>query len=514
MNKNSFNKRFILFSTLIVGMCSIIYELLISTISSYFLGDSVKQFSIIIGFYLASMGLGSWLSRFFKKDILFSFIWIEILLGLIGAFSVPLCYLYFSFADVEGFNIFILGIIIIIGTLTGLEVPLLTRILQGKVIHDDGLSDVLTLDYIGALIATIIFPFILIPFMGLYKSSLLFGFINIVIGFSNFIVFKNTFEKIGKRDLILWLITISISALIILAGVRANDFIKYWNNSIFKHPVIFNDSSAYQNIVLTNNGEEFRMYLNSAIQFSSRDEYRYHEALVHVPAMQISGLSKVAILGGGEGLALREILKYKEVDSIYLIELDPEIVKISKEIALIRELNEDAFSDPRVHIIHQDAFAWLIKNKIQLDLIIADLPDPNNESLSRLYSITFYNLIKNRLSENGLFVTQATSPELSPNAFWCIDKGLKESGFLFTYPYQINVPSFGNWGFNIASNTKLDFKFNETLNLKYLEQESFEHIFYFPPDVKRTNVEASRLDQPIIMKYYLDHWSALNATQK
>ena len=509
-----FRKRFILFSTLIVGMCSIIYELLISTVSSYFLGDSVKQFSIIIGCYLASMGLGSWLSRFFKSKALFSFIWIELLLGLVGAFSVPLCYLYFSMADFQGFNIFVIGIVAIIGTLTGLEVPLLAILLQGDEREEDGLSDVLTLDYIGALVATIIFPFILIPFMGVYKSSLLFGFVNIVIGFSNFLLFRSELNSKKQRDVMLWIVTFFFAGLIVLAGVRSKQFLKHWNDAVFKHPVIYNESSQYQNIVITNNDSEFRLYLNSAIQFSSRDEYRYHEALVHVPAMQIDKLSRVAILGGGEGLAVREILKYGSVDSVFLIELDPKIIEISKEFSLIKELNQSALEDQRVKIINQDAFVWLMENRSKFDLIIADLPDPNNESLSRLYSTAFYHLIQNSLTSNGLFVTQATSPELSPTAFWCVDKTLVESGFEFTYPYHINVPSFGNWGFNIGSKSEIDFRFNPTVSTKFIEQNSFNHIFYFPPDVSSEEVQANHLDQPIIMKYYLDHWQDLNAEKR
>lgn len=482
--------------------------------SSYFLGDSVKQFSIIIGFYLASMGFGSWLSRFFKKNILFSFIWIEVILGIIGAFSIPLCYFYFSFSDVYGFNIFILGLISIIGSLTGLEVPLLTALLQNEADVKEKLSDILTLDYLGALVATLLFPFILIPFMGVYKSSLLFGFLNIAIGFSNFILFKDQIQSNRKKDTILWTIMIAFISLIILAGVRADAYINFWNSSIFKHPVIYNSASPYQNIVLTNNGEEFRLYLNSAVQFSSKDEYRYHEALVHVPAMQIPDIKDVVILGGGEGLAARELLKYKSIESIYIIELDPEISKISKEIALLKDLNQNALDDEKVTIVNEDAFVWLMKNSKKFDLIIADLPDPNNEGLSRLYSISMYHLIQNSLQPTGIFVTQATSPELSPDAFWCVNTTLSKSGFKYTYPYHINVPSFGNWGFIAARNDAIDFQFNDDLDLRFIEEESFRHLFYFPPDVNDREVEANRLDRPIIMKYYLDHWKQLNAEKK
>jgi spermidine synthase len=494
-------------------MCSIIYELLISTVSSYFLGDSVRQFSIIIGFYLAAMGFGSWLSRFFKKDLLFSFIWIELLLGLVGAFSVPLCYIYFAYADFTGFNIFILGLVSIIGTLTGLEVPLLTQLLQKDSLQSSELSDVLTLDYVGALVATLLFPFVLIPFMGVYKSSLLFGFINIVIGFANFIFFRSIFKSNRKRDAILWLVSLIFIALIAFTAFRANEFIERWNTSVFKHPVIYNDASPYQNIVLTDNGTEFRLYLNSAIQFSSRDEYRYHEALVHVPSMQVPAVKKVAILGGGEGLALREVLKYSDLERVVLVELDPKIVEISREFAQLKALNRASLEDERVEIINDDAFVWLMQNEEKFDVVIADLPDPTNESLSRLYSISFYNLVQNALSGTGVFVTQATSPELSPTAFWCIEETLRSSGFEYAYPYHINVPSFGNWGFVLASQNALTFQVKPELDLDFIETESLDHIFYFPPDVQKNTVEveANRLDRPIIMDYYLKHWRSLNA---
>lgn len=473
----------------------------------------MRQFSIIIGFYLAAMGFGSWLSRFFKKDLLFSFICIELLLGLVGAFSVPLCYIYFAYADFVGFNIFILGLVSIIGTLTGLEVPLLTQLLQKDRLQTSELSDVLTLDYIGALLATLLFPFVLIPFMGVYKSSLLFGFINIGIGVANFIFFRPIIKSKKKRDFVFWIVSVTFIALIAFTAFRANEFVERWNTSVFKHPVIYNDASPYQNIVLTDNGSEFRLYLNSAIQFSSRDEYRYHEALVHVPAMQVPIVKKVLILGGGEGLALREVLKYSDVERVVLVELDEEIVEISKEFAQLKTLNKASLEDERVEIVYDDAFVWLMQNKEQFDVVIADLPDPTNESLSRLYSISFYNLVQNTLARKGVFVTQATSPELSPTAFWCIDETLKASGFEFTYPYHINVPSFGNWGFLLASHHLIDFEVTSEFNLDFIEAESLDHIFYFPPDVDREGfeVEANRLDRPIIMDYYLKHWRSLNA---
>ena len=515
--KRKFPRSFVLFSTIVVGMCSIIYELLISTVSSYFLGDSVKQFSIIIGVYMAFMGVGSWLSRYFNRNLIFNFVCIELILGIVGAFSVPLCYFYFAYADFTGFNLFIIFLVAIIGTLTGLEIPLLTKILEKDRHSEEGLSDVLTLDYLGALVATLIFPFILIPFMGVYKSSLLFGFINITIGVANFIVFRNEIKTALQKKRIYILISASVLLLVAFAYVRANQFLRQWNENLFKYPVVYEEASAYQNIVLTDNGDEFRLYLNGAIQFSSRDEYRYHEALVHVPAQNLRKIKQALILGGGEGLAARELLKYSEITQLDIVDLDPAVTKIASENQSFLELNNEALLDPKVKIYNEDAFRWLMENEQIYDIIIVDLPDPTNESLSKLYSTAFYNLVSNHLEPDGIMVTQATSPELSPKAFWSIEKSLQATDFEYIYPYQVSVPSFGTWGFMMASKTKLTPAINRSeIERKFVDSELLEHIFFFPSDIKQTREEAelSTLDRPTILEYYLEHWQALQSNSK
>lgn len=506
-------KLFLIITTLLVGMCSIIYELLISTASSYFLGNSIQQFSLIIGFYMAFMGFGSYLSKWIKTDLIYHFVLVEIVLGLIGAFSVPLTYFYFLYAEFEGFNLFVFLIISAIGTLTGLEVPLITRILESDFSLKDNISNILTFDYLGALIATVAFPFFLVPLVGIYKSSLFFGLLNIVVGLVTYFYFKNEIQHSKKRRQLMSVIIGSLVAIIIFCIATSVSFLERWNKGIFKNPVIFSKQSAYQDITLTDNDREFRMYLNGAIQFSSRDEYRYHEALVHIPMMQMKHKKNILLLGGGEGLAAREILKH-DIGKLDLVDLDPAITELSKKMAKIRKLNKDALLSEKVEIYNEDAFTFLLKSKKQYDLIIGDLPDPSNESLARLYSNAFYHLVLARLNPQGIFITQATSPELTPKAFWCINQTLGEAGFSHVYPFNINVPSFGNWGFVMASNQAVEIKYDEKIPTQFLEEELLKHMFYFPKDKRVPQVLSNNLDQPILLEYYLEHWRDLNYEPK
>ena len=502
-------KTFLILITILVGMCSIIYELLISTTSSYFLGNSVQQFSLIIGFYMAFMGLGAYFSKLFKKNLIYNFILIELLLGLVGAFSVPLCYLYILYADFVGFNLFVFLIISIIGILTGLEVPLLTRILEHDYDLKDNISNILSFDYLGALIATIAFPFFLLPFVGVFKSSLFFGLLNILAGLVTFLFFRSEIKIPKRKKRLFGLAVASIIGIIVFSIGAAQSFMSRWHNGIFKHPVIYSEQSAYQDITVTKTDNEFRLYLNGAIQFSSRDEYRYHEALVLLPMMQHPNPKKILLLGGGEGLAAREIYKYP-IESLDLVDIDPAITNLATKMAAFEKLNQGTLENAKTKIHHKDAFTYLLHSDQSYDVIICDLPDPNSESIAKLYSQAFYQLAKSRLSEGGLLVTQATSPTLTPDAFWCIEETLGASGFAHTYPYQVNVPSFGNWGFILASSKQVFFTYDEDIPTLFLEPQMLNHIFYFSKDNRSKGMIPNQLDQPILMEYYLEHWRRLN----
>src|SRR5262249_10604250 len=165
---------------LIIATCGLIYELLAGTLASYVLGDSITQFSLIIGIYLSALGAGAWLSRFIDKNLARCFIEVELGVAILGGVSAPL--LFLSFANLSYFHVILYFIVFAIGVLVGLELPLLMRILKEHLDFKELVSRVLAVDYIGALVAAILFPIFLVPRLGLVRTSLLFGILNAAVG--------------------------------------------------------------------------------------------------------------------------------------------------------------------------------------------------------------------------------------------------------------------------------------------------------------------------------------------
>lgn len=501
MNK----KTIIPFAVFIAGLCSIIYELLISTTATYFLGDGVRQFSIIIGVYLFSMGIGAFLSKFFKEKPLTFFINVEYLLGFIGGISVPLLYMLFVYVSPMVLQISCLVIIFVIGLLTGMEVPLLTFALEDSNIKNN-LSNILSLDYIGGLLATLIFPFIILPFVGLYYSSLIFGIVNIVLGISlNFSLLKD-----NKRNSIYGFIAIALLLVLVFSGAS---LLKIWDQKIYKRPIVLNEQTPYQKIVITKNSDDVRLYLNRVIQFSSIDEYRYHESLVHIPLAMHPNPKRVLILGGGENLASREVLKNFKVQHIDVVDIDSTMFHLAKENRYLKEINNGAAINEKVNLIAEDAFTFLFNNDLQYDIIIADLPDPTNQAIARLYSKQFFLMAKRNLKKDGVFVTQAGEIYFSNTVFSCINNTLK-SVFEIVEPYHTYIPSFGDWGFIIAkygSNTETIDVNSLPKDLKYLNQNQIEQTFIFPTDITIAETKLNTLDNPIILNYFLEDWGKWKA---
>ncbi len=497
-------KRILLFSIFVAGLCSLIYELLIGTTSTYFLGDSIKYFSLTVGIYMAAMGLGSYLSRHINAQLLEAFILVEIVLAFIGGISVP--FLYWLFSIDTGFIVGMIACIFSIGLLTGLEIPLLSRILSNQYSLRENLSNVLSLDYIGALIATLCFPFLILPFIGLFKTSLVFGLVNLGIGVLNIVFLAHHLEK--RRKALLQLGLILSGLLIMLMLVFSNFLLHHWEQGLYSDRIVSVVQSPYQRIVLTKHKEDLRLYLDGNLQFSSIDEYRYHEVLVHVPiAVSDAEVKNVLILGGGDGLAARELLKYPQIASIDIVDLDKEVSKLCLNNQRIRDLNQGSLENPRVRLIHTDAFNYIRNNQKQYDLIISDLPDPNNNAISRLYSKEFYKWMSQALSTNGIFITQASSPIFSKKAFWCINQTLSAAAIDHVIPMHVYVPSFGDWGFVMASHERLNLAEPKKLPAtKFLDAQTFPTLFHFPNDQIASLVETSTLDRPIINKYYEEGW--------
>ena len=496
-------KLILIISIFIAGLCSIIYELLISTTSSYFLGDSVRHFSITIGVYMASMGLGSFLSRLFQDELLLKFIIVEIVLGLIGGACIPLLYWFYASTDYWGFWTLMILLISVIGTLTGLEIPLLARILKTHYPLKINLSNVLSLDYFGALLATLLFPFVLLPFIGTFKTSLIFGLINIGVGFLNLWFFAPLLPIKKRRVYNLAAITVTIFFGLMLFFSKG--LLKYWNDSLYRDPIIYQKQSPYQQVILTKSGEDVRLYLNKVIQWSSVDEYRYHEALVHLPMMQASYRKNILVLGGGEGLAVREILKYPDVEQVVIVDLDQAVFDLAKDHHLLKEINDNSLYSPKVIPVPQDAYQYLEQSNQLFDLIIIDLPDPSNESLARLYSREFYTLASKRLAAQGVMVTQATSPFFSMRSFWSIRSSMEAAGIPYVKPYHTYVPSFGDWGFIMGTRFPLDSsKWELEVETQFLEPGQIEPLFHFSKDFLIEDTIINTLDHPQLLDLYLD----------
>jgi len=491
----------LLLAVFVIATCGLIYELVAGTLASYLLGDSVTQFSTIIGVYLFSMGVGSYLSKFFEKGLLSWFIRIELLVGLIGGLSSALLFLVFPLAS--SFRIILYALVFLTGTLVGLEIPLLMRILKDKVEFKELVSRVFTFDYIGALLASLIFPLLLVPHLGLIRTSLFFGILNIAVGW--YLAHKFTGEL--KKTTALKGAAIFLLVLETVCFVFSEKIMSYSETANYSDQIVYSQSSPYQRIVLTKNKKELRLFLNGNLQFSSADEYRYHEALVHPALSSVKHLNKVLVLGGGDGLAVREVLKYASVGKITLVDLDPAMTALFKKQEMLLKLNERSLLNEKVDVINADAFTWLRSNKELFDAIIIDFPDPSNFSIGKLYSTAFYGLLRQTLAPDGITVIQSTSPFAAPRSYWCIAETLNAVG-LQTMAYHNYVPSFGEWGYIMAMHQKPEVMFTQLPgNLKFLNPSVLQQMFIFPEDMKtKLPIEANRLNNQVLVHYFEEEW--------
>ena len=498
----------LLFSTLIIAVCGLIYELLAGTISSYLLGNSVLQFSLVIGLFMAAMGVGSFLSRFVTKSLAEIFILVQCAIALSGGFSAYL--LFFAFSHLDNYTVFLFIITMTIGSLVGLEIPIVIRLLKEYRILRLNVSNVLTADYIGALAASLLFPLVLVPQLGLFRSALLFGSLNCLVAMLGLYVF---FRHVEYRK---WLIaTIGSTALLLFIGfLSVNSLTGFFQNRLYTGEIIFSSTTPYQKIILTRDGDSISLYLNGQLQFNSLDEYRYHESLVH-PAMSLSRRhEKILVLGGGDGLAVREILKYPDVGEVVLVDLDEQMTQLFRSKPLLTQLNNKSLSDQRVTIINQDAWKFIEEDTQFYDVIIIDLPDPNDITVSKLYTRSFYSLLSRRLSNEGFMVTQATSPLFAREAFWCIHNTLKDTPSKFirgetlqVLPYHTYVPTFGEWGFVLASAHSIDWSsIKLTVDTRYLDANMLPSVPVFPPDIAWVDTDINSLQTHALVQYYESGW--------
>jgi len=490
-------------TVLLIAACGLIYELIAGTLASYLLGDSVLQFSTIIGCYLFAMGIGSALSRYIDRGLAYRFVWIELMLGVVGGCSSTL--LFLAFAYTQGFQLLMYSLVVVIGILVGLEIPLLMRLVRGRYHFRDVVAHVLTFDYLGALGASLLFPILLVPYLGLVRSAMLFGVINVLVALWSTFLFASQISTVR---------TLRSLCVVVLCGLvvglaEAKRITAAAEDNIYADEIIFSRDTRYQHIVLTRFKDDIRLFLSSHLQFSSRDEYRYHEALIHPGLSAIPVPRYVLVLGGGDGLAVREILKYPQIESVTLVDLDPEMTKLFSTNPMLTALNQKSFLSPKVHIINADAFPWVDSNTDSFDFIVIDFPDPTNYSLGKLYTTAFYKAVARHLSTQGLMVVQSTSPMFARDSYWCIAETLKQAG-LQTYPYHVYVPSFGEWGFVIAGHRDFQFPTSLPVGLRFVNVTGLPAMFQFPPDMSPIPMPPNRLNDQVLVRAYDQDWKDIS----
>jgi len=502
----------LLASVFVVAACGLVYELAAGALASYLLGDSVLQFSTVIGTYLFAMGLGSWLSRHVERELVAQFLRVELAVGLIGGLMPAALFAAHSVLPASGgasFRALLYLLVLLVGVLVGLEIPLVMRILKRHYRERYALKElvaqVLTFDYLGALLVALAFPLLLLPQLGLVRTGVLFGLLNAAVAVWALWLFRGELVRWRSQALACAAVVATLAA----AMVGADALTTWAEDRFYGDPVIVRESSDYQRVVVTSGSGGVRLFLNGNLQFHSRDEYRYHEALVH-PALAAQGAPRsVLVLGGGDGMAVREVLKHPSVQQVTLVELDPHIVVLFRDHELLRRLNDDALRSPKLRVVNADAFTWLDSNDEMFDAIVIDFPDPTNFALGKLYTTSFYERVDRHLAAGGFAVVQTTSPLLARRSFWTVVATIEAVGLTAT-PYHAHVPSFGEWGFVVMARRPWSPPRTLPPGLRFLTVDGLPALLQFPPDMARVSAQPNRLSNQLLVHTFEEEWGKVH----
>ncbi|MFC1850693.1 polyamine aminopropyltransferase [candidate division CSSED10-310 bacterium] len=540
-------KLVLVLSMIFMGACGLVYEYVLSVLGNYLMGTSYEEIFIIIGVMMFAMGIGSLVQRIVAGNLFEKFLLLEVLLGLLGGFSATIVYMLF--AVTPAYKVILYCIALSIGVMIGMEIPLLIRINQE---YSESLrvnlSEILCMDYIGSLIGALLFTYVLLTHFTLAKISFVLGLTNILIGLVSLFVFRYFLDRFG----LLLLVTLVSLGSICFGFYKSADWSRWAEQKYYNDPIVFSETTPYQHLTLTKGRREINFFINGHLQFSSSDEYIYHELLVFPPLVLSATAEKILILGGGDGLALREVLKFPSVRRVDLVDLDPGVIALASHQPDLIHLNQASFSDARVRIhgstgvslgetievvtrnwrsefaldsrlepvaevnlylIDADLFVRTFDDLY--DCIIIDLPDPSTLELAKLYSFDFYRLLINNLKPEGFLSLQATSPFYSKNTFLSIGKTLREAG-LKALPYHENVPSFGEWGWYLCwrhdltaaqIRKKLD-SITDFPTTQFLTPRLLPTCFIFPKNMLQTEKEInfnSKMN-PVLWAYYRNDW--------
>ena len=482
----------------LISACSLLYELLIGSVSTYLLGSSVVHYSLTIGLFLCFMGVGAWAAQGVRTRLIEAFVTVEVAVGVVGGLSALV--LQAVYAWTEYYYVAMVAVIGVIGALVGAEIPLLTRILEGASGLRRGISQVLAVDYLGALGASLLFPFVLLPYFGHLGAAAGAGLVNLVVAL---VVAWHFRDALGRRAALPFgLAAVGVAALgLVIARTGALE--RTIEQALYQDTVVLAEQSRYQRLVVTRFGEDVRLYLDGSLQLSSIDEHRYHETLAHVPVAFAARATRALVIGGGDGMAARELLRHETIREIVLVDLDPAVTDLARTQPALRALNGGALDDPRVTVVNADARAWLTRGADLFDVVVIDLPDPSSEDLARLYTVGFYRSVARRLAVGGAVMVQASSPWFAPRGFFGVGATLAEA-FEHVRDVHAYVPSFGPWGFFVAANHPLDVERAATRVLpgRYLDADVFRDALRRPRDVVPVDVEPNREGSLVLLGYY------------
>lgn len=507
MKNKAFILKLALFAT---GLSGIVAEYILATLASYFLGDSITQWALIISLMLFFMGVGSRITKYIRKNVFQLFIFTEFTLSLFVSFSALMAYSTAAFSIYTGILIYFMSMVT--GLLIGMELPLAVRLNESFEELRVNISSILEKDYYGSLLGGLFFAFVGLPYLGLTYTPFLLGLVNLAVA----IALLNYFPTLLKRRTRVQINLVAAGVLIVITSgiLNAKNIIFYGEQNKYKDKIIYSEQSKYQRIVMTEWRGDHWLYLNGNLQLSTYDEAMYHEVLVHPAAALSKTPYNVLILGGGDGCAAREVLNYEDVKSITLVDLDPAMTDLAMSHPVLLQANDSSLFDPKVSVINMDAYKYMEDTRQFFDLIICDLPDPRSVELARLYSMEFYTLCRRHLRPHGVLVTQAGSPYYAAESFESILKTVEAAGFS-AIPMHNQILTMGEWGWvlgvnNDVSNGAIIEALEEAdfsrIRTRWLNNKAIGLITSFGKDFFRESydtVKVNKIHDPVLYRYYL-----------
>lgn len=502
----------------VIAGAGVAYELSLMLLGTVTVGSTERANAVVLGAAMFGMGVGATTGGRLARRPVEAFVGVESLLAVLGAAAAPI--LYWSWATLDAFWGPLLGVAFVLGLCIGAEMPLLAA-LNDRLAEQRASTVVAAFtaaDYFGALAGAVAFAFVIRPWIGLVQGTVVVAVVNVAMAAAVAVIVP------ARRALPVVMVVAVAAVGLILVSTFADRVTDDGRQRLYRDPIVARQESAFQEIVVTRRVHpggivDTRLFLDGDLQLSSVDSHRYHEALVH-PVISTTVADRVLVLGGGDCVAVREVLRHRSVRHVTLVELDPAVTAMASEVPELRALNEGACEDPRVEVVNADAFRWVRSRSRSgaepFDAVIADFPDPDTVALGRLYSVELYTMLRGLLEPDGSLVVQCGSPFFAPEAFWTCESTLQAAGWSVT-PYHIDVPSFGDWGFQFAqpapagTDPRVERPILEVdggLGLRFLTPDVLRAAQVFPPDVARdrVSVRPSTILDPTIVDATQGAW--------